>query len=343
MLPLGMNMGLVRVGGSLAPVSLLSASITSDGTYLRLTFSRPVSLVGNASDIVLTGNYRNLSGTTLTDGTAVIDVLMDAFPIYSDETFTLDIAADTFVDLSGNTLAVSAFPVTNNSTVLFKPASSIYTAYISELRASGDLWQNAGKTVPAVADGDPVRVIEDPVSGATQTAPSDASRMILTDMGGGKWGLTSDGVDDGYTPSAGITLSGGSTIAFEALQTNGAGNTRIIQSHTVNALITLRRTLFTVYVNADVRNSTLVSDSNPHTVVFKKAAAGNWSIRLDGANPGSITANANEFGLTGISYGTGLPPTAESFEGVLYALCVCNAELTGNDLSRIETVLGGLS
>jgi hypothetical protein len=50
-------------------------------------------------------------------------------------------------------------------------------------------------TVPAIADGDPVRRI---VCGTNYyDAPSDAARPLLWDEGGGKWSLSFDGVDDG--------------------------------------------------------------------------------------------------------------------------------------------------
>ncbi|HUR52945.1 MAG TPA: hypothetical protein VMZ71_02355 [Gemmataceae bacterium] len=85
--------------------------------------------------------------------------------------------------------------------VAFSPASlpgyvdSPYS--VAQLRAAGALWQNAAKTVPAVADADPVRVA---VCGATEyTAPSDAARPLLFAEAGGKWSLKFDGTDDNLT------------------------------------------------------------------------------------------------------------------------------------------------
>lgn len=72
-------------------------------------------------------------------------------------------------------------------------APSISVAYQLQL---GLLWQNAGKTIPAVADGDPVRVATCPWTGEDYTAPSDAARPLLYDQGGGTWSLRGDGVDD---------------------------------------------------------------------------------------------------------------------------------------------------
>lgn len=63
-------------------------------------------------------------------------------------------------------------------------------------RGRGLLWQNTGKTVPAVAATDPVRVATCPWTGVDYVAPSDAARPLLYDEGGGKWSLSFDGVDD---------------------------------------------------------------------------------------------------------------------------------------------------
>lgn len=66
----------------------------------------------------------------------------------------------------------------------------------AESLAGGLLWQNTAKTVPATADGDPVRVAVCPYTGVEFTALSDAARPLLWDEGGGRWSLAYDGVDD---------------------------------------------------------------------------------------------------------------------------------------------------
>jgi len=66
----------------------------------------------------------------------------------------------------------------------------------AEARSAGLLWQNTAKTVPATADGDPVRVAVCPYTGVEFAAPSDAARPLLYDETGGKWSLSFDGVDD---------------------------------------------------------------------------------------------------------------------------------------------------
>lgn len=66
-------------------------------------------------------------------------------------------------------------------------------------RSSGRLWQNTAKTVPAVADGDPVRVAVCPFTSVEFTAPTDSARPLLWDEGGGKWSFWMDGIDDVLT------------------------------------------------------------------------------------------------------------------------------------------------
>lgn len=74
------------------------------------------------------------------------------------------------------------------------------------------LWQDAGKTTRAAADGDPVRVAVCPYSGAEWTAPSDATRPLLYSEGGGLWSLSFDGADD--TLAATVPSTSVRTAAF---------------------------------------------------------------------------------------------------------------------------------
>jgi hypothetical protein len=67
--------------------------------------------------------------------------------------------------------------------------------------ATGNLWQDAAKTIAATANNDPVRVVRDPWSGIEWTAPSDAARGLLKISGGKSW-IETDGVDDSYVTSS---------------------------------------------------------------------------------------------------------------------------------------------
>lgn len=69
----------------------------------------------------------------------------------------------------------------------------VATVDVAVSRSRGKLWQDAAKTVPAVADGDPVRVAVCPYTATEFTAPNDDARPTLTGEGGGKWSLAFDG------------------------------------------------------------------------------------------------------------------------------------------------------
>lgn len=66
---------------------------------------------------------------------------------------------------------------------------------VAQARTQGDLWQDASKTTPAVADGDPVRVVVCPFTAVEFTAPTDAQRPLLKQVGS-LWYLLFDGTDD---------------------------------------------------------------------------------------------------------------------------------------------------
>lgn len=79
-------------------------------------------------------------------------------------------------------------------------------------RSQGKLWQNAGKTVPAVADADPVMVATCPFTGVDWSAGSNSQRPLLYDeLGDGRyWSLSFDGTDD----AMGATLDCGSNCTL---------------------------------------------------------------------------------------------------------------------------------
>jgi len=104
---------------------LVSAAVTADGLEFHLQYNRPVSFNPNIvdgdfpapSDIALTGNSRNLAGNTLlsSEPSSLVRFSLTSPPVLSNETFTLGMPTQTFVDNFGNlSETVSNFPVTNN-------------------------------------------------------------------------------------------------------------------------------------------------------------------------------------------------------------------------------------
>ncbi len=73
------------------------------------------------------------------------------------------------------------------------------------LNAGGKLWQDASETVPADADGDPVRVLECVITGCKWVATSDAHRGTLTDLGDDNWGIDFGGVSNYHLDASGFT------------------------------------------------------------------------------------------------------------------------------------------
>lgn len=170
-------------GGVLGAVSLLSASITSDGLFLRLTFSRSVTLRDSISTVILTGNLGTYVGAAFDnpDPSAVWDVSFNA-TIYSDDDFTVSIGPEQFEDSSGNFLnELANFPVTNGSTIAY-PAGALFVAIASPLYTASD----ASHLVPCV-DGAAIRWWKNAVSGVWYEQATSGQRFILRANGEGKW------------------------------------------------------------------------------------------------------------------------------------------------------------
>lgn len=117
-------------------------------------------------------------------------------------------------------------------------------------RSQSKLWQDSGKTIPATANGDPVRVAVCPYTSLEFTAPSDAARPALFDEGSGKWSLSFDGVDDVlilttaatlWTVWTGARYSGAIFAGFNGLFTGDIGATEwlIGDSGTTNFFATI--------------------------------------------------------------------------------------------------------
>lgn len=216
------------------------------------------------------------------------------------------------------------------------PAGLLATVLVAECRKQGKLWQDAAKTVPATADGHPVRVATCPYTLLDWTAPADASRPLLTSLGQGRWGLAFDGSNDELTAPTGATLSGASTLAARYAQTASASGTRVLSSASVNALLSPRRQGGnTVFSGGSARRGDpWADDAGYHTLVFKKGAQ--WELRSDGASVSLLSADATDWGRPTLGL------AGETFTGVITAGLVYGANLTGVDLTSLESYLGAL-
>ena len=115
----------------------------------------------------------------------------------------------------------SSSPGTTTTTA-YDPSANSSPAYaaVEEAALAGRLWQNTGKTTPATADGDPVRVFTDK-NGNDWIAPSDAARPTLK-IESGIYSLLFDGVNDRLELS-GLAALGTSITAAVAIKPTGTG------------------------------------------------------------------------------------------------------------------------
>lgn len=109
----------------------------------------------------------------------------------------------------------------------WSPASATGLALdllVADARTAGRLWQDAAKTVPATANGHPVRVAQSVYSAAEWVAPSDSARPALFDEGSGAWSLSFDGADDTLACALGSagqpSASGLSAVFYGRVQTD---------------------------------------------------------------------------------------------------------------------------
>lgn len=201
---------------------------------------------------------------------------------------------------------------------------------IAEARTYGRLWQNTGKTTPAVADGDPVRVASCPYTGIDWVAPSDAARPILTDMGSDTWALVGDGaqtvlvaadsfdllqsgITAAYTPATFTNfdglLSGNAATGDDLLLTgnNGSGawfGTGTISAYRLNG------------VGQSEPYPAPVNDVPGVIVVTRSALADlTWQVGQDRTNSG------------------------RNWEGPIFAVVNVSSALSGGDLALLEAWL----
>lgn len=206
----------------------------------------------------------------------------------------------------------------------------------------GLLWQDAGKTVPATEDGDPVRVATCPWTGEDYVAASDSARPLLWDEG--LWSLAFDGVDDHLTASTATVGSGvAASVAMAVVVTATLGGGRLVYGggDSLNldgagggSLNVFRNG------NAGPMPAGIVVDTNyTLAAVFTAAGTGTY-LRVNGTQVGSGTAGTGAVG--GVSVGasnTGTQPAAIR----LYGAVLSASQLSPDDIVLTETYLSALA
>ena len=199
----------------------------------------------------------------------------------------------------------------------------------------------AGLPRARAGDTDPVSAWVDRFQGTLWSEADPLKRLVLRDLGGGRWVLRSDGVNDGI--GHGPATTGARTIAMAYTQTVSAASTRVLQAAVaVNAVVSPRRTNnATIFVNGvAARNAVWSNDSNPHVFSMQRSGAGPWRAWGDGASL-TVTDTTNNFGSLGVGHFTGADQ-AETFAGDIYSVVDTNADISDADRAKLTTYLAAL-
>lgn len=214
--------------------------------------------------------------------------------------------------------------------------------FVALSRAQNKLWQDAGKTTQATADGHLVRVATCPFSGLDYTSPSDAARPTLRNSGN-YWWLVFDGVDDQFTRTLAVNqpysiyaaakfATGGQGTAFDGGATN--------QCHGTKTAVTQTSTFF-LFSNpgGSSLTSTATADTANTVTLGGLFDSVNAIIDLNGTEKSGAFAGNN---LTGISFGArnGFP---SAFVDKFYGGCLFSAVISATDRAAIRTYLASIS
>lgn len=232
----------------------------------------------------------------------------------------------------------------NRRAAAFTPASLtnlVVALDVTLARSQGKLWQDAGKTVPAAANGDLVRIAACPYTGL-EFSTTDASRPALFDEGGGKWSLQFNGSDDemqAVQTWPGVTagsLSG-------RWKWGGSGDILPIQARVYAGNGDYVR--FSGDGNAYCRNFRVnranafaaVSTSTAYRTYTQQSGA-NYRVYLDGSQLGSTVAADWEAPAT-LRIGAGDGFFGGRIAGVVFAA----ADWDAATRAQVEAYLGGLA
>jgi len=226
---------------------------------------------------------------------------------------------------------------------------------IEYLRYNGALWQDTAQTVPATADGDPVRRMV--VSSANYDAPSDAARPLLRSVSG-KWCLYGDGVDDQLVGQASLTWSGGGltvmdatelvtdTTAYSMLAATGLSaaswNRRWPQTSGRPSLAGGSHNTGGGEASAVPAGTTISQvGAGPQVVSGRQAADGTWTLRQAGTLRDTRTTGLLAAGSVGVVL---FNRAAGDFfaNAKMYGLIVCDTDLSDADILAGETYLATL-
>lgn len=205
-------------------------------------------------------------------------------------------------------------------------------------RSQGKLWQDAAKTVPAVADGDPVYVATCPFSGVDYVAGSNAKRPTLKNSGA-FWWLAYDGVNNvltraqastqPYTKAACFICTDDQGSPFDGastnegfVQVNGAADPRTLS----------------VYAGAALVSSNSVTTANPNVAI----GVFNGASSVIQVNTTSTTGAAGAQNSTGETVGSRAGIPSLNCQN-LYGYAVYTGAMSAGDRTTLYTYLRSLA
>jgi hypothetical protein len=211
---------------------------------------------------------------------------------------------------------------------------------IAALRAAGALWQNTGKTVAAVADGDPIRVID--TGSIDLVAASDAARPLLAEIGGGLWEVWGDGVDDALQ-AAHALVQPYTRVIRSKIRLYGGVNSRdaILDGFTIfGGFLGMSDPALTLLFCGGVVSYAGIPTVDTYATVTIVVNGASSLIRIDGVEVASGNPGASNPAGTTIGAAANLTRNTDlSYAGLI----TCTGVLSGADLTNAEAYMSALS
>lgn len=196
-------------------------------------------------------------------------------------------------------------------------------------------------TIPA-GDTDAVAAWVDRWQGTLWSEADPLKRLVLRDLGGGRWVLRSDGVNDGI--GHGPATTGARTIAMSYTQTVSAAGTRVLNSTTANSCAGPRRLGPTSFVigadSGSIRSTVFADDADPHVYVMARSGSGPWRAWSDTTSL-AVSDVTNNFGSLGVGAFTGAAST-QTWTGDIYSVVDTAADISDADRAALTTYLARL-
>jgi hypothetical protein len=219
---------------------------------------------------------------------------------------------------------------------------------VAYFRSLGTLWQDTAKTIPATADGDPVRVAS--CDGVDWAAPSDAARPLLWDEGGGLWSFYFDGVDDCLNgPALPVDAAYPLTLAASAIR--GGGDDVVFGSE---GSLTNRSLL---YDSSNV--GILIQNGGNNLYITAALAADEWAVRVglltgttasfvgtlrvNGTVAAGPTAGSGAASLVDSNWVAGALSAGSHYDGRIAGFFPAFGPRSAGEVDLIESYLTGLT